>query len=250
LRRVAQRTLTGKTELITSPDLIGRELASPRRRLLAFAIDASLLLMPTIVTALLFAGTALYLTDRAAFEAVRALNAREVTTDEDAVRVLTALLPRMIEAKAEGLPLEAIEAVRTGRTAEGARLIKDANIIFALSFNDDEQGALKPGQIRLELANFIPGVIRGFALFFVPAAYFTLFGLARGRTIGKRLLGLEVVRLDGKRLTLAESFDRFGGYAQVPGTLFIGMADLWRDPNRRLAHDRGAGTVVLRRRQS
>ena len=43
-----------------------------------------------------------------------------------------------------------------------------------------------------------------------------------------------------------ESFDRFGGYTQVPGTLFFGLTDLWRDPNRRLAHDRGANTVVLR----
>jgi hypothetical protein len=24
----------------------------------------------------------------------------------------------------------------------------------------------------------------------------------------------------------------------IPGTMFLGVADLWRDPNRRLPHDR------------
>ncbi|MBP6715292.1 MAG: hypothetical protein KA205_00385 [Acidobacteria bacterium] len=158
---MAQRTLTGKTELITSPELIGRELASPRRRLLAFAIDAALLFVPTIVMAGVFSAAALYLTDRPAFDAVRAMAKGQVATDAQQNDVLAALLPRMIEADAEGLPLEAIEAVRRGRPADGARFIKDANIVFALGLGDDPHGELKPGQIRVIVANFIPGIIRG-----------------------------------------------------------------------------------------
>jgi len=81
----------------------------------------------------------------------------------------------------------------------------------------------------------------------VPGLYFTLLCAGRrGRTLGKRLLGLEVVRLDGGRLSLVDGLERFGGYFGIAGTVGIGALDLWREPNRRPAHDRAAGTVVLR----
>jgi len=244
---MARRTLTGVTHLITTPNLIGRALASPRRRMVAFAIDAAVLALPTVAAALCFSALALYAADRPAFNAVRALYAHEVQTDEDSIRVLTALLPKLVEIKADGLPLEAITATKAGRPADGAVFLKDADFEFSLNFNAEDTRPLRPGQVRVPITNFIPGLIRGFTIFLVPAVYFTLFGRFRGRTIGKRLMGLEVVRLDGHRLSWMESFDRFGGYAQIPGTLFVGLADLWREPNRRLAHDRGAHTVVLRR---
>lgn len=159
---------------------------------------------------------------------------------------MAALLPRLVEIGADGLPLEAIAAVKAGRARDGAAFVKDADVEFSLTFSDDDQRPVKPGGIRINIAKFVPGIVRGAALFGVPALYFTLVGATARGTVGKRLLGIEVCRLDGRRQTLMESFDRFGGYAQVPGTLFIGLADLWRDPNRRLAHDRGANTVVLR----
>lgn len=244
---MAARTLTGVTHLATAPDLIGRDVASPLRRVCALLLDGALLFLPTVVAAATFSIVSLYLEDRPAFEAVRALNAHEVKTDEDTVRVLTALLPRLIEIKADGLPLEAITATKAGHPEQGAQFLTNANFEFSLTFADEDTRELKPGWVRVPLPNFIPARIRWFAMFFVPALYFTWFGRFGGRTIGKRLMGLEVVRLDGRRLSWMESFDRFGGYAQVPGTFFIGLADLWRDPNRRLAHDRGAHTVVLRR---
>ena len=241
------RTLTGVTHLVTTPDLIGRQLASPFRRIKAFAIDVAVLALPTILAAACFSALALYVTDRPAYDAIRALYAGEVKTDEDTSRVLTALLPKLIEVQSAGLPLEAITATKAGRPADGTVFLKDADFEFSLTFDGEDARPLKPHQVRVPIANFIPGTIRGFAMVLVPAVYFTLFGRFRGRTIGKRLMGLEVVRLDGHRLSWMESFDRFGGYAQIPGTFFIGLADLWRDPNHRLAHDRGAHTVVLRK---
>jgi len=59
-----------------------------------------------------------------------------------------------------------------------------------------------------------------------------------------------VVRLDAGRLGLLESFERFVGYAQVPASLFTALLDFWRDPNRRLPHDRLSGTLVVRVRSS
>lgn len=241
------RTFLLSTHRVVAEALIGRELASPVRRLSAFGVDVILLAVPTIIAAVCCAALALRLTDRPAYDALRALTAGQVRTDAQSVDTMAALLPRLVEIGAEGLPLEAITAVKAGRARDAARFVKDADIELALTFSDDDKRPLKPGSLRINVAKFVPGVARGAALFGVPALYFTLLGLTAGGTLGKRLLGIEVCRLDGARPTVMESFERFGGYAQVPGTFFIGVSDLWRDPNRRLAHDRGANTVVLRR---
>ncbi|WP_022836109.1 RDD family protein [Salisaeta longa] len=76
--------------------------------------------------------------------------------------------------------------------------------------------------------------------------YFTLF-LAwwGGRTPGKRLMGLQVVRLSGQPLTLWHALERFGGYAAGVATGLIGFAQVFWDPNRQAIHDRVAGTVVI-----
>lgn len=79
--------------------------------------------------------------------------------------------------------------------------------------------------------------------------YFTIF-LAwwKGRTPGKWMLGLRVVRLDGKPLGLWYSFERFGGYAAGLATGLLGFAQIIWDPNRQGVHDKIAHTVVLRTR--
>lgn len=77
--------------------------------------------------------------------------------------------------------------------------------------------------------------------------YFTFFlGWWKGRTPGKRLLGIRVVRLDGRPLGYWVSFERYGGYAASLFTGLEGFARLIWDPNRQALEDRLAGTVVLR----
>lgn len=77
--------------------------------------------------------------------------------------------------------------------------------------------------------------------------YFTAFlTLWRGRTPGKRLLGIRVVRVDGEPLTTWDAFSRFGGYAASVLTGLLGFAQLLWHPNRQALHDRIAGTVVIR----
>ena len=79
--------------------------------------------------------------------------------------------------------------------------------------------------------------------------YFTLF-LAwwNGRTPGKYLLGMRVVRLSGEPLALWFAFDRFGGYAAGIATGLLGFVQLYWDPNPQGIHDRVARTVVIRTR--
>ncbi len=77
--------------------------------------------------------------------------------------------------------------------------------------------------------------------------YFTFFlGWWKGRTPGKRLLGVRVVRLDGRPLGYWASFERYGGYAASLFTGLEGFARIFWDPNRQALEDRLAGTVVVR----
>lgn len=77
--------------------------------------------------------------------------------------------------------------------------------------------------------------------------YLTLFlALWSGRTPGKKLLGLRVVRLNGQPLGLYMSLERAGGYAAGLATGLLGFAQVLWDPNRQAIHDKIAETVVVR----
>lgn len=77
--------------------------------------------------------------------------------------------------------------------------------------------------------------------------YMTLFlALWGGRTPGKKLAGLRVVRLNGRPLGLLLSLERAGGYAAGLATGLLGFARVWWDPNRQGIHDKIAETVVIR----
>ncbi len=67
-----------------------------------------------------------------------------------------------------------------------------------------------------------------------------------GRTVGKRLFGIRVVRLDGKPMTGWLAFERVGGYAAGFATGLLGFAQVYWDPNRMTIHDKIAETVVIR----
>ncbi len=81
--------------------------------------------------------------------------------------------------------------------------------------------------------------------------YFTLFlTWWHGHTPGKRLLGLQVVRLNGKPITLWIAFERFGGYAAGVATGLLGFFQVFWDANRQGIHDRIAGTAVIRKKKT
>lgn len=86
------------------------------------------------------------------------------------------------------------------------------------------------------------GVSAGWA-----ALYFTaMLALWRGRTPGKRALGIRVIRLDGKPLGWFASFERFGGYAAALATGTLGFFQILWDRNRQGVHDKISETVVIR----
>jgi uncharacterized RDD family membrane protein YckC len=76
--------------------------------------------------------------------------------------------------------------------------------------------------------------------------YFTVaLTVTGGRTVGKKLMGVRVVRLDGEPLNWWASFERAGGYAAGIATGTLGFVQIFWDANRQAVHDKIGGTVVV-----
>ena len=85
------------------------------------------------------------------------------------------------------------------------------------------------------------------AWFGLLAGYFVFVPAAGGQTIGKGLMGLVVVRLDGAPMDVRTALLRAVGYAFSFASLGIGFLFAAFPPRRGL-HDYVAGTIVLRLR--
>jgi len=240
------RTVLAREITAVDPSIVGRQLARPLRRLSAFACDVLLLLLPTVIVAAVASFGALFLTDRPAFDAFRVLLS-ESRTEVDRKAALAELVPMLCRLRDTGIPAEACAAELRGDRGRAVEILSDYRLI--LSFSTEHAETVVPADsIFVQVVDFIPNSIRTAAIFLVPALYFSLLTAGpRRATLGKRLFRIEVVKLDGGRLGKLESLERFGSYFAVLGTVGIGLADLWRDPHRQLAHDRVARTVVLRR---
>ena len=225
------------------PDLEGQPLALPARRIAAFAIDVALLLVPSLLVALVAALGALAVREPAGFDAAwRTI--RNTTDDPAEERLLRGQVAALlVRIDAQGVPPALALAVEDGNLTRASEILEDYDINFQLGPGGGSP--LRAKQIRVDLDELIPGVLRGAALFGVAGLYFTLLTAGGRRTIGKRFMGTSARALDGRPLTLWDSFERFGGYFATAGTFGLGLLDLWREPNRRLAHDRLANTVVV-----
>ena len=81
------------------------------------------------------------------------------------------------------------------------------------------------------------------------AIYFTVFtAWFNGKTPGKRLLNIRVLRLDGKPITLWSAFGRYGGYGAGLATGLLGFLQIYWDPNRQAIQDKISTTAVVRER--
>ncbi|MCS7182542.1 MAG: hypothetical protein NZ869_05470 [Thermoanaerobaculum sp.] len=87
---------------------------------------------------------------------------------------------------------------------------------------------------------------RGLVVYGAAVLYCSLCFCRRRATWGQRLCRWQVMRLDRRRLSLWQGFERFMGFLGAPGTLGLGFLDLGREPNRRLAHGRLAHKAVVR----
>ncbi|MCM2258139.1 MAG: RDD family protein [Vicinamibacteria bacterium] len=231
--------------LRVSTHLLGAPLASPQRRALALAIDLALLILPSVAVAVFASWLSIRASEPRAAEAVLRIVTGRAEGDERQ-RALRDALPLLARGEARGLPVAARLAIEEGDVDRAAALLRDHHVAVTVAFSGHKEPHLEPGQIRLELQRLVPAKFRALATLGLAGAYFIFFTAGRrGATLGKRLLRIRVARLDGEPVSLFESLERFGGYFHVGGTIGIGLIDLWHDPDRRLAHDRIAGTVVI-----
>jgi uncharacterized RDD family membrane protein YckC len=79
----------------------------------------------------------------------------------------------------------------------------------------------------------------------VIAVYLPASWVLTGRSIGKALLGLRIVRADGAEFGLARCVVRFAGYWVSAIPFGLGFFVSLVDRRRRTFHDRLAGTLVV-----
>ena len=90
---------------------------------------------------------------------------------------------------------------------------------------------------------WLPGPTAGWLL---ALAYFAGMWAWKGTTVGGVVLGLKVVRLDGRPVTFTVALVRGLGAALSVIVLFLGFLWIAWDPDKQGWHDRIAGTVVIR----
>ena len=112
------------------------------------------------------------------------------------------------------------------------------------TWEEDEKIVIVRGDVLYGKYSLIFG---GITIFLV---YFTLLTWAlRGKTPGKWIFRLRVVPLDGKKLSLWNSFGRAAGYAASVSMGGLGFFETFWHPNRQAVHDRISGTVVVDERK-
>jgi uncharacterized RDD family membrane protein YckC len=175
---------------------------------------------------------------------------REARTDlinlmgDDADSANTAALDSVLNAVAGQAPVHAspqdsLQALVAELRGDVGRLDQRGDSLAA---------ALEDAHQTRGLRTYLSGLFDDLGLGFGWAAvYFTAFlAMMRGQTPGKRLLGIRVIRLDGKPLGWWIAFERFGGYAASFSVGLMGFFQILWDRNRQGLHDKACETVVIR----
>lgn len=97
------------------------------------------------------------------------------------------------------------------------------------------------------IVNWLKELIEELGLGFGWAAfYFSVFtAWWKGQTPGKKLMGIQVIKLDNQPLNLWESFGRYGGYGAGLATGLLGFLQIFWDPNRQAIQDKISETLVI-----
>jgi uncharacterized RDD family membrane protein YckC len=103
-------------------------------------------------------------------------------------------------------------------------------------------GVLLPKWIWLATA--IPAVVTA-VIAVLPLAYFLTTVAVTGQTVGKAMMGLRIVRMDGRRLGFARTLLRTLAYLVSLVPLFAGFLWILVDEDRRGWHDHIAGSRVV-----
>jgi hypothetical protein len=136
-------------------------------------------------------------------------------------------------------------AADTLATLQAAMEALTDNLMDAVEDRDEAEAALETLESRGyfdTLRSLLDELGFGFGW---ASLYFTvMLSWWKGQTVGKRVLGMRVLRLDGGQINWWVAFERAGGYAAGLATGFLGFLQVFWDANRQMIHDRIVGTVV------
>ncbi|HSG08533.1 MAG TPA: RDD family protein [Longimicrobiales bacterium] len=140
-------------------------------------------------------------------------------------------------------PLVADTLRELNRRIAGLRESNDAQSRAMAQLDDDLRQEREGGTIFSWIRNFVDELGFGFGW---ASLYLTvILSWWKGQTVGKRLMKIRVLRLDGEPITWWTAFERAGGYAAGFATGLLGFAQVFWDANRQAIHDRIVGTVVV-----
>jgi len=85
-----------------------------------------------------------------------------------------------------------------------------------------------------------------FILLFLGSTYFVFLEGFAGKTVGKMIVGIKIIRDDGESMRLWEAFVRWLGYFVSAFFIFIGFIWAIFDSKSQAWHDKFAGTYVVK----
>ena len=225
----------------------GRPLSTVRRRAAAILFDFVLCFVVATPVILALSFGALYLQTPTLAKNLSAVFSGGRTDEID--RGMAELLLLVSKRQPSAVPHAFAEALAAGDLDAVEALLATETLNLNADLGKAEPSYYHPYEKRLYLrGDVLFGRLRG-ALGYLGFGllYFTLATwIGKGRTPGKWLFGLRVLRLDGAPLRLWDSFGRAGGYAGSFSTVGLGFVEALWDPNRQALHDKVASTVVVR----
>jgi uncharacterized RDD family membrane protein YckC len=245
-----------------SPDLLGEPLATPSRRGIAILIDLLLISLLSTVNTLVFAAVVALTFFRASHQMGNKNNHTQENAElkglwrgtKATLKIAGALIIFVVV-------YSLIQTMNNEASDYGEATINElvsdlpADLVGDSS-NEQVQDTITPdaestgseSAQSFSVLEWIKDVMSDFGLGLGWAAlYFSvLTAWWNGQTVGKRLLGIKVVRLDGGTPTLWESFGRYGGYGAGFATGLSGFFQVYWDRNRQAIQDKISETLVLR----
>jgi len=251
--RPAQLAWITPEPLNVAPHLVGLPLAAPVRRAWAMGVDL-------LVVALLSGVSGLWLLAGLALVVLQLRSPKGSTTRKNAVvgwlgaglLLLLALQaaqsawqdrdgsPAAVTAAPVASPAPEVPVASAASAAESAASAAEMRIS---QLQAELAAAQRPLSWRQQLDRVLDSV--GASLGWGIVYFSLLPAWWGGQTVGKKLLGLQVVELTGKPMTVMRCLKRYGGYAAGMATGGLGFVQALWDPNRQALQDKAAHTAVV-----
>ena len=243
------RHITQEPQTIAN-HLLGQSLATFRRRMFAFLLD--LILFGLLSGALFLSLTAwsFHREDPTLFGRLKKVSdSNAPTTELEKDQLLADFCYLILERCPEAYPHDLADMVRE-RDLPGLQE-HFSQVSYTVSMGNGKTRTIESdngsSQMVIGLDLLMGGLsgVLGWGGLFVT--WFTLMTFVTGgRSPGKAVFRIRVVRLEGGKLRLWDCFARSGGYSASAATLMLGFLEAIWHPNRQAIHDKIAGTVVVR----